>query len=273
MNIKLIAIDMDGTTISSDQTLSVKNKNIIEEAIRKGIIVVPATGRMSGEIPLEVQQIEGIEYMITSNGASVIDKKNNNSLYKNLIPHEIALKMMKILIDYGVFLEVYSEGEAIMQTATVEELLTYGVPEEFAELMLHYRTVVDDLYEHIKNAAVPIEKINVSFNNSELRDKVWNEFLQIKEVKITSSYKDNMEINNSTANKADGLAKLCEYLNISRENVMAIGDSSNDVDMLKFAGVSIAMANATDEVKELADHITLSNNDSGVAYAIEKYSF
>lgn len=273
MKINLIAIDMDGTTINEDQTLSEKNRGVIEEAIKKGILVVPTTGRMRSEIPLEVMKIEGIKYLITSNGASVVDIEKNQIIYENLIPHETTVKVAQKLRDYGLFYEVYHNGEAFMEKTTVEQLLSLGVPDEFAELMVIYRTTVDDIFDFVVNSGIDFEKINVSFGDLEVRENVIKELNEMEGIKITSSYKSNLEINNFSANKADGLEKLCSHLKLKKENILAIGDSHNDYEMLQFAGVSVAMANASPEIKEISDHITLSNEDAGVAYAIIKFCF
>ena len=113
--------------------------------------------------------------------------------------------------------------------------------------------------------------MNLLFADSEKRMKAKQELLQIPFIEVSSSLPQNLELNRKGGNKGNGLLALADYLGLKREELMACGDSDNDYSMIEAAGLGVAMANASKEIKNLADAVTLSNDEDGVAYAIKKW--
>ena len=130
---------------------------------------------------------------------------------------------------------------------------------------------VQSLRQYIKETQIPPEKINLPYLPEKLRGEIKERLSQNKNLKLVSSIFDNLEINAAGCHKGAALAALGEILNISRENTAAIGDNGNDREMLEYAGLSIAMGNATEEIKKIAKATTASCEEDGAALAIENY--
>lgn len=272
MNIKLLALDMDGTVMKSDHvTLSGRNRAAIEAAAKIGVTVVIATGRVRERIPAEVSAIPGVRYALTANGAVVNDLKTGEILYKNPIPRETVVRVLDALAPFEVFVDAYRDGLDYYDERQHGLTKTFPFPESRIKLMTIGRFAVKDLRKFLTRDDAEVEKFNLPYIPAELHAQVKKALLAVGDIALTSSIADNIEINSATSNKADGLHQLCRRLGLERENVMAMGDSSNDLDMLRYAGFSVAPANATDDAKVVSDAITSSNDEDGVAEAIEKY--
>ncbi|WP_027400482.1 Cof-type HAD-IIB family hydrolase [Anaerovorax odorimutans] len=271
MNIKLIALDMDGTLLSSQGTLSNKNKEIINEAMKRGINIVIATGRVLSALPKDVIAVSGIEYAVTSNGARVVRLEDNHSLYTNLISEEKINDIKEFVFADDVFLEIFFDGDVFVDKYCLEKVDSYNLPKWYSDYVLKTRTPVEDLKETLEANLGAMENININFSSMERRSEFLEKLKKIEGITITTSLPHNIEIGGATTSKADGVTQLCNLLSLKSDNVMAFGDSQNDGAMLSFAGLAVAMDNASKEVKHLADYITKSNDEDGVAYAIEKF--
>jgi Cof subfamily protein (haloacid dehalogenase superfamily) len=271
--IELLALDIDGTTLCSDNTLADKTKQAIESVIDEGIVVVLVTGRVLYEIPLELKAIEGIRYVITSNGASIVDLKKNKEIYSKGIGMEKANEVIHLLSKYDVFTEIYYEGRARAEKRYVDKLRNYGIPDNYLKYVQHSVEWVENLEIFRIKQKKQAEKMYITFPNTKLKNEVYREALKIPDIYLTSSAYYNLEISHAEVNKANSLQMLCEYLKISETKTMAIGDSYNDKEMLKRAQIAVAMGNADERIKSIADFVTLSNDEDGVAYAINKFIY
>ncbi|MGL4607301.1 MAG: Cof-type HAD-IIB family hydrolase [Eubacteriaceae bacterium] len=271
MEIKLIAIDMDGTTLQKDhKTISERTKKALEAAVKKGIHVVPATGRIFTQLPESVINLTGIDYAVTSNGAAVNNLKTQEILSNNYIGAGNVMKIMNSVSKKKIFIEVYSKGKSYAEHGYFSKMKgNPDFPDVLVDLLQAKSNHVDSVLEFTKNHCKEIEKLNIPALSNHDFELLWRKFSRIKGVTLTSALTNNIEVNHRTANKGEGLKQICERLKISPKNVMAIGDSGNDKKMLEFAGVSVAMGNADDKIKELATWITLDYQEDGVAHAIE----
>lgn len=273
LEIKLIAIDMDGTLLQDDHcTVSEKNQSAIKAAIEKGILIVPASGRMYTFLPKMLMEIPGIRYSINSNGAAVYDLEKNKPIYTNFISNATVLKVLQEVPKEKYLFEIYVDGVSYTERYCQEHLSDYGLPSQFDALIYKKRTVVDDIIAFVKEKNPGVEKINLPYILGDFRTYLWNKLLSFGDLEIVSSIPCNMEVNNKTCSKGDALLHLCKYLNIYPENVMAIGDGGNDIRMLKEAGCPVAMANSEEEVKQAAKFVVSSNMQDGVAEAIRKFA-
>lgn len=274
MNVKLIALDMDGTILNSSGFMSDSTINAINKAYDNNIIVSLATGRTFSEIGVITENLKNsINYAICSNGALVYDLNNSKPIYKNLLSTESVKKIYDILKPFDVLMDAYIDGKAYSKNYTKEKLKFFGIPEKYIDLIFRNRQPVNDLKTFILETNKSIEKFNIRLSNPEETRKVWNLLSSLPEIAVTTSGFDGIEVNNKSANKADGLKNLMQYLKIDQANTMAIGDSINDKEMLSFVNVSVAMGNAHPDIKNICKFITSSNDDDGVAKAIEKYAF
>lgn len=272
--IKLIALDLDGTTLKKGAVLSEPTRDTLERAIKRGVHVVIATGRVFSALPESIFDIEGLEYVITSNGAHITRLKDMKRIYSDY-PSETSMEEVRDVLaarrEYPI--EVFTDGAAYIDRRVYEDVKENGSDYMDASYIARTRTPVADIYEFLTDNKNQIENINIHFSSFEDKAKLKKVLAKVSGITVTSSMPHNLEIGGRTTSKASAIASLCRLLNIKEKNVMAVGDSPNDEAMIKAAGVGVAMGNAEEEVKACADFITLSNGEDGVAYAVEKFVF
>ncbi len=240
-DIRIIALDMDGTLLNGNNEISLENKRAIDLAVKKGIHVIISTGRPLASIKPYIHDLGLQSYSVTVNGGQVWDDKGNLISEKLLEPDQV--KAMTDLI----------HTHNIKHWAvTTEGYFTNNIPADIN---------VSD-YDWLK--------IGFEINDDRLRDRIRNK-LQYINVEITNSSPVNLEINQKGVSKGNALRTICKKLNFSMDQVMAVGDSLNDMSMIQKAGVGIAMGNAQEIVKNAADWITETNEKDGVAKAIRHW--
>ena len=272
MSIKLIALDLDGTLLTTDKRITARTRAAIEECEKRGIEIVPATGRAMRAVPAEILELPGVRYGIFTNGASVWDIREEKSIAAQYIDWQTALKAIEILERYPMLYDLYIEGRGICEAQFLERLEEFGVPPENCRIIRSSRQPVPNLIAYLKEFHPPVQKLTLIFREKAVKAEVRRELSQIDALSVTSSLPWNLEVNAQGATKGGGLERLRAHLNISREETMAFGDGENDLPMLQAAGLGIAMENGADFLKKQADIITLTNDRDGVAAAIEQYA-
>lgn len=271
-DIKLVALDLDGTTLNEDGWMTETTRQAIENAISAGFLVVPTTGRTLSEIPDEVMAIPGIRFAIVSNGASIMDLEKDEEIYSDLISLDSAKILFDLLYAQNLVFQAYSEGVSFCDERFMPEVIGFfnrhGANYSWIAERIRF---VKNLPVYFEKAHRHVEKITVNTLVGEARVIIEKALTEMPSVTITSSDPRNMEINSVTANKGAALKQLSLGLGLTPEQVMAVGDGNNDIEMLGFAGFSIAMGNAVPEAKLAASYITVSNNDGGVAVAFRKF--
>lgn len=270
-DIQLVAIDLDGTLLRDDKSLSQENVDAIKEAIEQGVQVVICTGRTLPSIQYLSKQLpqgHGDEYLILQNGAVIHQLPDLN------IVHETILTEGDRQAIYDVFKEYRSEE---VQMVAFDPDKLYLVDDETANptVVQDAKTLSTDItlakFEEVLNLET-LYKI-VVFGGVEFIDdyleKIPNDLYE--QVHIVRSLPVAIEFIPKLANKANGLNALIQQLDIKAENIMTIGDELNDYEMVKMAGLGVAMENGHPEVKRVADELTLTNNENGVAHAIRKF--
>ena len=271
-NIKMIGIDLDGTLLTSQKILTEHTKEVLVEAMEQGVTVLPATGRPLAGIPKEILEFPGIRYVLTANGARLLDMKEKKVLYEKLVSYEISARLLDIFSKYDTLLEIYYDGVGYAEAQALDRIGHFLKEKPMADYILSTRRPVESIKQKFQETARPSDKVQAIFKRVEERDQAASEAsAEISDIEITGALGNNIEVNAKGVNKGAVLLYLAGILGIKREEVMAIGDGSNDIDMLREAGFGIAMGNSFDTVKEAADYITLSNDEEGAAYAIEKY--
>lgn len=271
MEIKLIAIDMDGTLLRSDGTLSDKIKNTLIKTIEKGILVVPASGRMKTGLPDFITSLSGIQYALTSNGAAVYRLNQEEPLYERTINKKEALQIYDFLAEYDLIIEVYIQGKGYIRQKDFDQLDRFRISEGYKKTCRSKKIPVDNLRKWIDCADRGVEKFNIPWISTELREKVISLTKEMGTISYTHSLDSNIELNSAGTNKGDGLQALCRILEIPLSQVMAIGDNDNDLEMLQEAGIGVAMGNAEQSIQKAADFVTKTNDEDGVAFAIEQW--
>lgn len=281
--IKLIATDMDGTLLNAAHEISEENIQAIEYAQSQGITVVIATGRAFYEANTPIAQTDLKLPYICLNGAEVRDESFNISSTSNL-NRELIDRITDVLNRESIYYQIYTNigiytenpqrdldiyndiAERAGQQADVEKIKA-GIQKRIDNGTLK---VVDN-YDKIKDTPGEIVMKILAFDSDlEKIDCVSEELAQSGSLAVSSSSRGNIEITHADAQKGIALQTIADRLKVDMSDVMAIGDNLNDVSMLERAGYSVAMANATDEVKATAKFETESNENSGVGKAIMK---
>ncbi|MDO4554222.1 MAG: Cof-type HAD-IIB family hydrolase [Lachnospiraceae bacterium] len=272
-DIRVVGLDLDGTLLRDDKTISEWTRHVLEQAALRGIYVLPATGRTRTGIPDFVQAIEGIQYGVCSNGATVVDLSTGEEIYSSKLSYEDSLRLLDIIEGYHTMHDCYIEGEGYTEERYIEELSAYGVEPKIQELIKNTRTSVKDLRQVIEELQCPVEKFNMFFQDLNKREKVLKELSKLPFIKVTSSLTNNLEINAADCNKGSALLGFAKAKGFSKEQVMCCGDGNNDYDMIRMCGIGVAMTNGVENIKEAADYITYTNNEDGAAKAIVRLCF
>lgn len=266
--IKLVAIDMDGTLLDSDHRLSKENIKAIQELVKKGVHVVLCTGRpKSGVLPyFEELGLSGQHYAILNNGCALYETEN----WDLIAYHEVPQNEVEHL-----FNQVNDFEDVYLTLTTTESYITLGdkVPkliEEDAKLVFDtsFAISVEDYHkkpEPIFKAMYVAPKDKMDVFESHVYSILKDQFSTVR------SQDYLFEVLPKGITKATGLSELIQSLGYDKSEVMALGDALNDLEMLEFVGLGVAMGNARDEIKEVADVITDTNDNSGVAKAIYQY--
>ncbi len=270
--IKIIALDLDGTLLDSEKRLSEENRLALEKAAAKGIEIVPTTGRIYAIIPEVVRQLPFIHYAITVNGAEVYDVKNDRVIAKSELSWQKAVEIMEYLDGFDVVYDCYQNGGGYMTKAHLEKVGDYLTSDYFKEIYAKTRIPVPELKTYLRELGQGVQKLQFCTKDQALRAFLLENLkTRFDGVVISTALPYNGEVNDKNGHKGGAIAKLCDYLGCTMENVMTFGDGLNDITMLQMAGLSVAMENADPEVKAAAKYVTGTNDESGVAQAIHRF--
>ena len=271
MDIKIIALDLDGTTMHTGGYLSRYNKKAIERAIEKGVEVVAASGRAFTALPEDIKNIKGIKYAITSNGAYIRDLENEINIYSKFLSIIAVRKVIEIAKNEQINIEAFCGGQAYTDAALYEEVKKNGSLHRNRDYVLRTRKPLNDIFGFMQKHENEIENVNFFFENMKRREEMKDVIYAIPEATITSSLPNNIEVGGIGVSKSSALKVLIDKLHISNKNLMCCGDAPNDIAMLEYAEIGVAMGNAWDEVKTHADYVTDTNDNDGVGKAIHKF--
>lgn len=271
--IKMIALDLDRTTLNSNKEFSETTIQVLNEVSAKGILVIASTGRSFHSLPKQLFDIPAFSYAITSNGAIITDLKTEKIIYRNCHEKSVVLELLQVLRTSNLSVETFVNGKAYINALELSQIKNGEITYRDAPYVIQTRTPVFDIFDFMEDNAILLENINLNFETLECRAMWLEKLSKMSGFKITSSYPYNIELGGATTSKASALAFLLDQFSLKKENLMACGDSLNDLEMLSFAGLSVAMENAADEVKKHADFITDTNDNDGVAKAISFYCF
>jgi len=270
-NIKLVASDLDGTLLNSQKQLTPQLLKAILKLQNSGIIFVPTTGRVLSSVPDQVKAIESLKYIITSNGASINNLHTGKEIASCPIPTDTLMHIIKKAAALPIMIEIFYKGKAYTEKKFIDNLNRYGVVGWHVNYVLSTRTSINSTLEFVEENSHHIENINLIFADAQLRLNLKKELEEQNFASVTSSSPINLEITSKLATKGNALNTLCTKLNILPAQVAAFGDSSNDYDMLKFAGLSVAMENGEEHIKKIAHHVTKSCDEDGVLIALERF--
>ncbi|MBO5487225.1 MAG: HAD family phosphatase [Eubacterium sp.] len=274
--IRLIAFDMDGTLLNEKKKIDLETKKVLERAAACGIILLPATGRPFCGVSEELSGLKGLKYILTTNGAGIYDWETGQCIHEDSMPLEQFLPLLERLEPLEVMSDAFVKGGSYMSEKNMKLIDEMDVSPEIKRYIRNSRTCVVNQTEYLREKGDDVEKLTINFvpdskGGKRDYDKVVDILKDFPEFNAVSGGMHNIEVTGKNISKASGLSWLAHKLGIRREEIIAFGDSGNDADMLRYAGIGIAMGNAEPIAIEAADYVTKKNTENGIAWALKQY--
>ena len=266
MSYKVLAFDIDGTLTNSKKEITPATKAAIMKAEEQGYVIAIATGRPLPGVKEYVKELEFNErggYVISLNGGVVVSCKDNKVISESMIPMEFYDKICDLAKEYKVTLLTY-EGD---------DVITEKPDDKYVQIEANINKIksrkVDDLKAYL---TFPVPKFLMVADG---------EYLAKVEKEVKPLLSDNLDVYRSEPffleilpkgiNKANALDALIKEVGATREELMTFGDGFNDISMIEFAGMGVAMANGNELIKERADYVAPSNDEDGIVHVLEKF--
>ncbi len=266
MAYKILAIDMDDTLLNDQREISQANQAALAAAQDKGVKVIISTGRMYSSVGPYLKQLNLTGPTITYNGALVKEAANDKTLYHHSISQADALKVIEVVKQKDLHLNLYLNDQLYVNK--LESEAKYY--QEIAGVKAHL--IKRDLESFLKSKQTTTKAVIVEQDLAKAENLLAEFKSMFKEkLNVFTSKSPFIEFTCQGVSKGSALKQLAKDLAVKQEEIIAIGDSYNDLEMIDYAGLGVAVANAREELKERADYITSTNNQSGVAKVIEKY--
>ncbi|HFK1529286.1 MULTISPECIES: Cof-type HAD-IIB family hydrolase [Bacillus] len=265
MTYKMIVLDLDDTLLRDDHTISPRTKEALMTAQEQGVKVVLASGRPTFAMRTIAKELHLEEYgsfILSFNGAKIINCKTDEELFSSTLPPEIVHSLYDISKEENVWIHTYIGDDIITEKnnsyTEIEGQIT-GMP----------IVEVNNLKESVQQ---PVVKVLMVENPEHLQTVEAKLQKQLEgQLSVMRSKPFFLEFTEAGVTKGTSLNKLIQKLGIKREEVIAMGDSYNDQAMIEFAGLGVAMGNAPDDIKEIANYVTDTNMNDGVAKVVEKF--
>ena len=268
---KILASDLDGTLFTTKVEVSPQNNSAIKELHEKGIYFVPSSGRTLCEIPKELTENPYIRFIIFSNGSTIYDKETGKSLL-NCISREEANRAFDIIDRFETHITLRHKGQNYgdVDTADDQSCKYLNVQTGHRGLLNTYGKFLSSFKEFCRSVD-NVEMISVFFHDD--NDRIRCKELLEKECNfmIASAMPYNLEICSASAGKGKALITLCDYLGYDINEVIAVGDSENDIPAIETAGLGLATENACEALKEVADEIVCDNDSHVVEYILNNF--
>lgn len=267
MTYKLVALDLDGTLKSTDKQILPKTKAMLQELAQKGVVIVLASGRPTAGLYAEANELELDKlggYLLSFNGAKVVDYQTKEIIYQKVFDASRAHEVYDRAKEYNLAVMTYSDEEIITEDDNDEYVC---VESDINHMPIRH---VDSFKEYVDFA---VNKVLLTAQ-PEYAGAIVDEFKEPygASLSIYRSAPFFIEVMAQGIDKAASLQALIDRLNIKREEVISFGDGYNDLSMIEFAGMGVAMSNAVDEVKQRANYITLSNDEEGIYECLKMLS-
>lgn len=274
MDYKMVCIDMDGTLLKKRKSVSKESKKTIKEVADKGVKVVITTGRLYNNAAYYSDLVGASAEVIAANGAIIREKRSDKIIFKKNIDKNICKKIVKAANECGVVLHVHTI-DTIITNSYISNFIARFVfsGKKNKDFLINIKTVkdeekLDEVLEEYKDDITKCIMFSISAKRTEKFRQRLNEIDDI--VYYCSSF-TGIEVNAKGVSKGNAVKFLAEHYGIKREEVMCIGDNDNDISMIEYAGLGIAMGNGIDKVKDIADYITDTNENDGVSKALKKF--
>ena len=264
--IKLCTIDLDGTLFDKNKNISNENIEAIKKSKENGCKIVICTGRpISGVKPVieKLDLLSNEDYVVCYNGSKIINVGTNEVIFSKLIDGKTVKEIYHIARSMNLYYHAFRDNEELITFKHNPYTDVEARINNIEDHLIDFETINDD--EKFLKCMIVDEKENLDEAMNTIPKELYDKYSIVRSAGIF------LEFLNKETNKGLALVALAKYLNIDISETMAIGDAGNDLDMIKFAGIGVAMENGYDYVKKAANYITASNEESGVAKALNKF--
>ncbi len=269
-NIKLIAMDMDGTLLSNRHEISKGNQRALQEASERGVHIAICSGRLCGDSSLFALDA-GLDrcHIISLNGAYCLTQPMGEVYSEHLLPPVVFEQCLQVLSQYELTYGCFGQNRMVsIDGPHQRQKKLWGTHRDRAGAPLYFRGR-EALLAQLPQGFSKI--VCMEDGDPQSLQEVWEKLSAIEGVELTSSWRDNLEVMPQGTSKGSAVRELAERLGISADQVMTLGDYENDISMLSYAKYGVAMGNASDAVKRAASYVTLDCTEDGVAEAIRRF--
>lgn len=270
MAVRIVFSDLDRTLLATDKSLPARNRAALDRLAELGIPFVPCSGRSVTGLPRELVEHPACQYAVCANGADVEDLRSHETLHTASLDRERCLALYERVQDRDVSFDLFADGRIYSERARYDRLGEYGIEPHELKLVRDTRTPVDETVPELLQEVRQLDRVTVFWGRKEDRDFVVSCVEEDPRLAWTTSSPHDLEISDASASKGAGLTWLCGYLGIPVADSVAFGDMPNDLSMIEAAGDGVAVSNATEDVRAVADHVTLSNDEGGVGAYLER---
>ncbi|WP_294707836.1 Cof-type HAD-IIB family hydrolase [uncultured Fusobacterium sp.] len=267
MKLKAIALDLDGTLLTSDKKISETNREILKELNRRGVKIFLVTGRTYLATKPYALDLDAGGVVIAYNGAKVVDYESDRVIFELPLEEDHVKELIRISKRLGVPLNLYQNNKWYVEDSSRREVIRYGSERDMIPIEKDFYDFDD--YKMTKSVFLGTDE------EPETLERVHREVQKILGDKVYTAKSTDIlyEVLNREVNKGLVLKRVLKTYGISPEECVAFGDATNDIEMLRAVKYGVAMGNATREVKASVDYVTDTNDNNGVAKFLKKYFF
>lgn len=284
---RLVAIDLDGTMLNQYGIITEETKDVIKKVQEKNVEVIIASGRAINSVKNFSKEINSQNYFISGNGAITYDIQNDKILYENILSKQKVLQIIKVCEENSIYYNVYTENGIIAKSLNYNTLYYYKDNLSKPEENQTHINIVENVYDYIEQREEKILKIMICDEHQSVFNSIIRKLKEISQIEVlevshmsrkiikqgTEEIKLEYfytEVSAQNVDKWNAIENLIKILDISKEEVIAIGDNVNDLKMIQNAGLGIAMGESAPYIKQSADKVALGNDENGVAQALEE---
>lgn len=273
MDYRLVCIDMDGTLLNSKHKVTESTKEILKKVHDSGVHIVISTGRMYTDAEYYSNLIGVKSPVIASNGAFIKEKHETKFIHKSVLDEKLCQEILSLSNEHTLSPMFCTPTKLYFSDISILFFFIYAKLRNIISRDIELKLVLTKAHWNkvLKNEKNNIVKCEIMNRNEVKIKKLRSELKNIKDIEIVSSSKHNIEITVKGISKGKAVEVLAKHLNLKRDEVITIGDSENDLSMIEYAGLGIAMGNAIEKVKQKANFITDTNDSEGVAKALKKF--
>lgn len=266
---KLMALDMDGTLLDSDKRIRQSAIDALAKAHKTGCEIIFSTGRAIAELTEYLADVPFVHYGVCESGALLYDFQKQTIIDQVAFPPEIIDAVIAAVAYEKPMVQMMSRGMPHVSAEDITHMADFhmGIYQTMFERVATTRS---DIMQTMREHKTEIEKINLFHRSPASRERTYQR-LEHLPVDLVYAEETSLELSPLGVTKGDGLSRLCAYLQIDLKEAVAVGDADNDLDVLKRAGLAIAMGNANDRVKSLCDAVVADNDHEGIAEAVDQY--